>query len=217
ESAQLSTPSAVRQFPSDLQIQSLEYSGVYEDGWVSEAAFFELSQPADASTLSIHGMLPLVDDPGFTSEAQVFLDGKLLAQRTLKPGEFQINAGVPNSDGRHRVDLRFSRLQRLHAPDTRPVASLLRSVSFESTSAAENAPEDVVALRSGLVLVGDGWYPLENFAGETFRWVNNDAEIVIPTSAAPNRRLRVELEPGPGVAGQRFDLQVLDGSGRELT
>lgn len=218
EYSQLSPPRGVQQFPADLRNQSLQYSGVYEDGWVSEAAFFDLSQPANASLLSIRGMLPLVDDPAFTSSVQVLLDGRPLAQQALQPGDFHITASVPHEIGRHRVDLRFSRLQRLPAPDLRPVASLLRSIGFESTAigAADNAPDEIVGAHSGIVLVGDGWYPLEKFAGETFRWVNNDAEIVTTTSGAQNRRLAVDLEPGPGVGGKRFDLHFVDGDGREL-
>ena len=32
-------------FPADLTYPDLEYSGIYEDGWIAESAFFSLSQP----------------------------------------------------------------------------------------------------------------------------------------------------------------------------
>jgi hypothetical protein len=72
---------------------------------------------------------------------------------------------------------------------------------------------DIVPLGSGLRL-GSGWYPLETYAGETFRWVNNDAELSVEPAAAGT--LALELEPGPGLGTRPFDLQVLDASGHAV-
>ncbi len=57
---------------------------------------------------------------------------------------------------------------------------------------------------------GLGWYPFETHQGEIFRWVNNDAEIVGWLPATTRLELRLEVEPGPGVQGHPFELQVLD-------
>ncbi len=64
------------------------------------------------------------------------------------------------------------------------------------------------------LFIGHGWYPIETFAGETFRWVNNDAEIVVTAPSGNQQQLNVELEPGPGLASQPFELQVLDKEGQ---
>src|SRR5262249_10368025 len=40
EYASLRTAPLVRQFPDDLRLPNLEFSGIYEDGWVAEAAWF---------------------------------------------------------------------------------------------------------------------------------------------------------------------------------
>jgi hypothetical protein len=109
---------------------------VYEDGWLSEAAFFDLRQPVDAHMLSLRGMLPLVDDADFTSEIQVLIDGQVVAERTLALGGFEVDAPVATAPGTHRVELHFSRLQRLLAPDTRPAAALLQSIGFTSGRAS---------------------------------------------------------------------------------
>jgi len=61
--------------------------------------------------------------------------------------------------------------------------------------------------------VGAGWYPLEEYGGSTFRWVNNDACIEVPPRAA---ELALEVEPGPGVGKQPFTLEALDASGGVL-
>ena len=67
------------------------------------------------------------------------------------------------------------------------------------------------------LFVGHGRYPFETFGGETFRWVNNDAEIVITAPSGTQRQLSLELEPGPGLGGQLFDLQILDQDGQPVT
>jgi hypothetical protein len=66
-------------------------------------------------------------------------------------------------------------------------------------------PSDVVPAASGC-RVGAGWHALESHAGATFRWVENDARIVVddPRSEA----IELELEPGPGIGRSSFDLQV---------
>jgi hypothetical protein len=64
------------------------------------------------------------------------------------------------------------------------------------------------------LFIGHGWYPLETFDGETFRWVDNDAEIVVTEPSGTRERLRLEVAPGPGLSAQPFELQVLDESGQ---
>jgi hypothetical protein len=64
--------------------------------------------------------------------------------------------------------------------------------------------------------LGTGWYPLETFNGETFRWAGNDAKIVID-SPGDVKTLILELEPGPGVNSRAFVLRVLDESGVQVT
>lgn len=64
--------------------------------------------------------------------------------------------------------------------------------------------------------LGSGWYPLETYNGETFRWAGNDAKINIVDSGAAETLL-LEVEPGPGVDSKPFVLRVLDDSGAQIT
>jgi polysaccharide pyruvyl transferase WcaK-like protein len=59
---------------------------------------------------------------------------------------------------------------------------------------------------------GQGFYPLERHAGDTFRWVGGDASIAI--HPAHGHALTFDVESGPGFASQSFTLQVegTDGS-----
>ncbi len=86
-------------------------------------------------------------------------------------------------------------------PDIGPISSL--QVLYNNNA----LPDD------GL-FVGHGWYTLETFAGDTFRWVNNDAELVVTSPTGQRNQLRMSLESGPGLAGQPFELRVLDETGQ---
>jgi hypothetical protein len=61
----------------------------------------------------------------------------------------------------------------------------------------------------GRVQIAKGWYPLEVFKGEKFRWVDNDARFVL---SSPSRvgKILVDLQPGPGMGSEPLVIKVLD-------
>lgn len=77
------------------------------------------------------------------------------------------------------------------------------------------APIDVLPPDLGAKL-GSGWYPLETFNGETFRWAGEDAKIAVPESPSV-KSLLLEIEPGPGVNSKSFTLRVLNESGVQIS
>jgi hypothetical protein len=54
---------------------------------------------------------------------------------------------------------------------------------------------------------GQGWHGLEHAGAEKFRWVSQDAELVVRTTSR-RRYLALLVEPGPGVGYRPFHLQV---------
>lgn len=52
------------------------------------------------------------------------------------------------------------------------------------------------------VALGENWFPLETYRGQSFRWVDNDAVIHLATLDQDQAMLRIVVEPGPG-AGQK--------------
>jgi hypothetical protein len=62
--------------------------------------------------------------------------------------------------------------------------------------------------------LGWNWHPLERFAGETFRWMTDDAEIVVDHLPRGVLLLALDVAPGPGLRGQPCRLHVADGNGR---
>jgi hypothetical protein len=66
----------------------------------------------------------------------------------------------------------------------------------------------------GDIALGSNWYPYEVFAGESFHWVANDAEVIVTGPANGPGALRLDLQAGPGLAGQDFTLQFVDELGQ---
>jgi hypothetical protein len=127
----LRAPSALREFPRDLADPDAEYSGLYEDGWIAEEAYAFLRRPRARSALVVRGVVPAIGDGAFSTECVVLVEGQEVARRRLGPGDFTIEVPAVMAPERARIDLRFSRVQRLPSPDNRPVAALLRFIGFE--------------------------------------------------------------------------------------
>jgi hypothetical protein len=77
------------------------------------------------------------------------------------------------------------------------------------------APQDVAPHGAGLCF-GRGWYPVETWNGERFRWVGERGRLVVRTPPGPARALALVVEPGPGVGSGPFELEVRDDSGRPV-
>jgi hypothetical protein len=164
---EMKPPSQVQEFPKDLQNPQLEYSGIFEDGWVSDQGWFALGQPWNALGIAIKGNVPDVGDKSFQTELTVLVDGQEAARQTLGINWFEIQVPLPKAasaqtPGRRRVELRFSKYQHLPQPDGRPVSCQLALVGFETAPAApvevRNLPADLGnTLLEPLGLDGDRW------------------------------------------------------------
>ncbi len=84
-----------------------------------------------------------------------------------------------------------------------------RSDDRRATDRASDIVERDLYLR-----LGRNWYPLERFGGQAFRWLNDDAEILVDHLPPGALVLALDLAPGPGLRGQPCRLRVADGSGR---
>lgn len=125
-------PSSVSAFPADLKNPGLQYSGIYEDGWVSEHAYFRLSQPGSSGTIRLRGNVPNVGDGNFKTDLKVLVDGRQVADQALSVGDFDLSVPAAGAPGAHTVELQFGKYQVLPHGDGRPVGALLRHVGFGS-------------------------------------------------------------------------------------
>ena len=55
---------------------------------------------------------------------------------------------------------------------------------------------------------GAGWYPLESFNGETFRWMEKQSEVVWLPPRQPARELVLHVEPGPAVGFKPCEVEI---------
>ena len=127
---QLQPPSGISKFPTDLANPDLEYSGVYEDGWISESAFFVLSQPKKTQMLHVQGLVPQTNDPNFRTKIMVKVDGKILKSEILSVGYFELDVPISDHNRTRHVEFISSQSQTLSAPDTRKATFLLQKLSF---------------------------------------------------------------------------------------
>ena len=171
----LRPPSSIGQFPRDLQNLDVEYSGFYEDGWVSDRAWCGLGQPWDAKEVVVRGWVPELDDASFQTEVTLRVDGRDVAKQTVGLKGFELRGPLPAEltsnlplaeDGagpRRRVELAFSKLQNLPRGDKRPVGCLVTHLGFGAAPAppvlVQKFPDDFHAypLLASEGLDPDGW------------------------------------------------------------
>ncbi|MFZ2314364.1 MAG: hypothetical protein WAW86_01725 [Gammaproteobacteria bacterium] len=129
EYQEMQAPINLSYFPADLNNPNLEYSGIYEDGWISEDAFFNLTNPAKRSELIIKGILPdnYMDSPAVS----IYIDGKKIASQQVLTPAFVINIPVNVDQGRRRVELHFTKSVSLPGVDQRPVAAKIEFLGFK--------------------------------------------------------------------------------------
>ncbi len=214
EYRQFVAPSGIRKIPDDLLNQQLEYSGVHEDGWLSDSSYFFFDSKSTLQPLVMKGVVPITHDPSFETNMIALVDGEEVGRRHLTVGEFEYRFPVPQRTGRRLVELQFDRTQQLLGNDSLQAAALLRCISFEMKTCDTADGADIVTDGHG-IWRGDNWYPLEKQNGNTFRWVKNDAEILVSPQAGGDE-LSIDLEPGPSLNGHPMQLEARDSSGQVL-
>jgi hypothetical protein len=120
----LRAPYLVQKFPGDIFNQpDLEYTGLYEDGWIADNAEFTL-MALPGAILVVEGGIP----SGLRQTIEVSVDGVQVASQALSEGGFSIR--VPAAEGKHRLKLRFTDTMHLPGDDQRPAAAVLSYVGF---------------------------------------------------------------------------------------
>ncbi len=118
-------PDEIKRFPQDLQPPRVVYSGIYEDGWASED-FMTRLKANGTRVVHLRGLVPNINDPNFSSEVSVRVDGFEISNVRVDVGDVVIPVMLTSGD--HEIEWRFSRFQRLPGDDRRPVSMLIRSI-----------------------------------------------------------------------------------------
>lgn len=126
----LQAPLAISRFPDDLKNKSLEYSGIYEDGWVAEAFYAVLSQPGSTTDLEVRLMDPEIDGVAAASSVSLLVDGVKAKTTSIHPGRVSLRvSGV--AGGKHKIEVQFDHSRHLPGADGRPVSAKLEFIGFE--------------------------------------------------------------------------------------
>jgi hypothetical protein len=137
---------------------------------------------------------------------QYFAEGRLRPGRMYRIDRFDVMSDVPGDDSvEEQLGYCRSHLIRVNV---REGTYRLTADGLRALESRDIAPPD-----SGISF-GRGWFAVEHPSEhEVFRWVENDAEVLVRISQSPPPSLYFEIEPGPGVGNQAFQLQVLDEDG----
>jgi hypothetical protein len=146
-------PAQLVHFPQDLSNSALQYSGLYEDGWISEQAFFILSPLKTTEFLEVRGSVPFVPQSRlvrlfqrvtrakllnlkpavFNTCLTVMVDGKVLGKQQLASGSFRLKLPVQGLEARSRIELIFDQSLALPRGDERVVSAKLDFIGFKES------------------------------------------------------------------------------------
>ncbi len=173
EYASLHRPDAVTTFPRDLaQADTLEYSGAYEDGWLSPDATFVLRGTTRGELLRIRGAVPRIDGTSLgNGTLRITINGETPIVVPAAPGDFDWLVPIEKRDPATRVELAFSASAPLPGRDQRPAAAKLRSIGIA---------EAVLPHTSDYTAPGT-----ERLAAagiDSDGWMSRDASVLLPAS-----------------------------------
>lgn len=140
--ATMERPRSIKDFPKDLaEAKTLEFSGWYEDGWISQHSYVVLGPRKQGEDLVIKGIIPGTEK--FISERQavtVSVNGiSICDQQKLKTGPFELIFHSPSDEKKStstRIDIEFSEVDKLPTPDDRPVSAKINYLGFDSSQQA---------------------------------------------------------------------------------
>ena len=128
----LPRPLRIGDFPDDLsRYPGLEYSGLFEDGWVAEDAFFKLGPSHAGQILTFKGFIP--DTEKFRKQGvdvTVSINDKPTEIVNLKAGEFTLTRLIKEATKITSITLHFSDAQVYGHDDPRPVSAFVREIAI---------------------------------------------------------------------------------------
>jgi hypothetical protein len=137
EVAAAAPPSSISHFPADFANENIQFSGIYEDGWLGDEGFVVLSNDCPGGNVVFRGMFPRglgLDSIDLTLKVA----GGESVVKHLEPGAFDLE--LPANPGRSRIEFSFSKIGRLPGGDNRPATVLLSSVSIEGSGSKAEEP-----------------------------------------------------------------------------
>jgi hypothetical protein len=145
----------------------------------------------------------------FSAELMRFLAERRLEPRTLyRMDRHDVASDIP-------VQGTLDELLAFCHQNMRRVFTAEGGFEFASDGMRSLENQDIVAPSEG-IRFGSGWYPVERYDSEPFRWMREEAEVLLdrPRSAEP--RLWMDVDAGPSAKGGVLSVEVVDAGGAVL-
>jgi len=195
-------PTKLSVFPDDLlNNKGLEYSGIYEDGWLGRDAYFKLGASHTGQVLTFKGYIP--DIPRFRStgvDVTVSINDRPTEVVNLKAGKFSVTRLVKDTTPITSIALHLSDVQIYdNDRDKREVSAYITELSIADVP-------DFVSFRA-----------VANAAGEKFvvtgidpdGWIAQSAEFKAPAfDTFKVLKLDVEMPGWAPIAANRLTVAV---------
>ncbi|MEN9661732.1 MAG: hypothetical protein RL324_681 [Verrucomicrobiota bacterium] len=127
----LKRPTAITKLPDDLYANpGLEYSGLFEDGWIGERAFVNLAGSRQGDVVTFKGVIP--DLPDYRENGVVLtmtIGGGTPEPVVLHPGKFTLNRFVPADCDITKIQLQFSKAETYGKVDARQLSAFVEELS----------------------------------------------------------------------------------------
>jgi len=143
EYAAFRPPEKLAKFPNDLTHEHLEYSGLYEHGWMNKVFKVRLTQAGPGYEAVVRGQIPAFPgNESFTTEVTILVDGRAVGTRALVPGDFEVRFPAGAATGPRWIEVRFSGSYILPGADGRPASAMITGVGFEPRDESRSRPPE---------------------------------------------------------------------------
>jgi hypothetical protein len=202
--AHLQRPRRIAQFPEDLsEAETLEFSGIYEDGWLSADSKFVLGSAPAGGCVRLRGFVPeLRGSPLGNGKLELTVDGHAI-ELPAATGDFDWLVPLAYATTATHVDLHFTASTKLPGGDDRPISAKLQLLEVLGALPARtfdySTPGAPRLAASGIDQDG---------------WMMRGATIALPANASPEQLvLRIEFPDWGGKAPAKLRTQLISDGG----
>lgn len=208
--AQLKRPTRLARFPEDLvSAEGLEFSGLFEDGWMSPRSEFVLGPARAGEFVRIRGAVPMIpDSPLGTGKMEVSVNGAPALALPATCGGFDWLVPVERAATTTRVSIAFTATAQLPGFDHRPVGAKLELLEIAPAAASSASWNYTLPMATRLASPGidqDGWAGRQ--ASITLPARSQTVDVFLRTEF-PGWSERPQATVNLTLAGQRLQAQI---------